>query len=397
MDRQKERVLIVHNYYQLPGGEDTVVANEKKMLEDNGHTVILYTRENSELTKLGAIRKLLLPFDAVFNIKTYKDVRKLIKGQKIDMVHVHNTLSLISPSVYYAAHSMKVPIIQTVHNFRLLCPGAVFYRNGHVCEDCVSKGLLCAVKYKCYRRSRFQTLACVINTEIHRIAGIYRKINYICLTDFNREKLLKRTDIQKDRVFVKPNFIERTEEFIPGINRENQFVFAGRLEKIKGIDFLLEAWEQIGENASKLIICGVGPMEDWCRKFINEHAVNAEMRGFVPNTEVRRIIGKSKALIFPTQWYEGFPMSIVEAFSTGTPVICPDWGNAGNIVTEGVSGYKFPRNSYEGIIASINKLKKEIYQSTLQEFYEKYTLEKNYAILNNIYRMVNNKHKEDVK
>ena len=127
MDRQKERVLIVHNYYQLPGGEDTVVANEKKMLENNGHTVILYTRENSELTKLGAIRKLLLPFDAVFNIKTYKDVRKLIKGQKIDMVHVHNTLSLISPSVYYAAHSMKVPIIQTVHDFRtlhiLLCGG----------------------------------------------------------------------------------------------------------------------------------------------------------------------------------------------------------------------------------------------------------------------------------
>lgn len=385
MSQQKERVLIVHNYYQLPGGEDTVVANEKKMLDSNGHTVVFYTRNNSELEKLGIIQKFLFPFSIIFNIKTYKDARKIIKNQKINIVHVHNTLSLVSPAVYYAARSMKVPIVQTVHNFRLICPGAIFYRNGNICEECVTKGLICAIKYKCYRGSRIQTLACVINMKIHRMTGIYKKINYICLTDFNKGKLLKLKCIPKDKVFVKPNFIQQNGEFVPSDNRADQFVFAGRLEKIKGIDFLLEAWKQMGKNTPKLIICGVGPMKDWCMKFINENMLNAEMKGYVPNAEVRRIISKSKALIFPTQLYEGFPMSIVEAFSTGTPVICPNFGNAGNIVSDQVTGYKYKKGSHDSLISAIRKVDNKIFESTYKEFLEKYTEEYNYKLLMDIY------------
>ena len=385
MSRQKERVLIVHNYYQLPGGEDTVVANEKKMLEDNGHTVILYTRNNSELTKLGILRKMLLPFAAVFNLETYRDIRKIIRDQKIDIVHVHNTLSLISPAVYYAACSVKVPIVQTVHNFRLLCPGAIFYRDGHVCEDCVTKGLMCAMKHKCYRKNRLQTLVCVVSTGIHRMTGIFRKIYYISLTDFNKEKLLNLKQIQKDKVFVKPNFIQKTEEFVPNHNRANQFVFAGRLEKIKGIDFLLEAWKQMGGKAPKLIICGVGPMEEWCREYINKNRLNAEMKGYIPNAEVQKIISESKALIFPTQLYEGFPMSIVEAFSTGTPVICPDFGNAGSIVSDHVTGYKYVKDSLESLISAVENVDGRISESTYNEFLEKYTEDHNYRQLTDIY------------
>lgn len=385
MSRQKERVLIVHNYYQLPGGEDTVVANEKKMLENNGHTVISYTRDNSELAKLGIIQKFLLPFSTIFNIKTYRDVRRLIKNQGINIIHVHNTLNLVSPAVYYAALSMKVPIVQTIHNFRLLCPGAIFYRNGYICEDCVTKGLICAVKHKCYRENRFQTLACVINMKIHRMTGVYQKINYICLTDFNKEKLLKLKYIPNDKVFVKPNFIQQTGGFVPNSKRADQFVFAGRLEKIKGIDFLLEAWKQMGKNSPKLIICGVGPMEDWCTKFINKNMLNAEMRGYIPNTEVRRIISISKALIFPTQLYEGFPMSIVEAFSAGTPVICPDFGNAGNIVSDQVTGYKYKKDSQDSLISAVRRVDGKIFESTYKEFLEKYTQEHNYRLLMDIY------------
>src|SRR5699024_8002985 len=135
-----------------------------------------------ELKEMLKLQKLMLPFRTVFNPRTYKDIRRLIKKAQIDVVHVHNTLNLISPSVYYAARAMKVPVLQTVHNFRLLCPGATFYRDGHICEDCVSKGLMSAVKHKCYRGSKLQTLACVISTKIHRMTGIYGKINYICLT-----------------------------------------------------------------------------------------------------------------------------------------------------------------------------------------------------------------------
>ena len=186
MEERKQNILIVHNYYQIPGGEDTVVANEKKMLEDHGHKVILYTRNNSELKEMSKFQKLKLPFTTIFNPRTYKDIKRIIRKENIDVVHVHNTLNLVSPTVYYAALSCKLPVVQTVHNFRLLCPGATFYRDGHICEDCVHHGLKCAIKNNCYRGSKVQTLVCVVNTWIHRMTGVYGKINYICLTEFNK-------------------------------------------------------------------------------------------------------------------------------------------------------------------------------------------------------------------
>lgn len=210
MGEKKETILMVHNYYQIPGGEDMVVANEKKLLEEHGHKVILYTRNNTELKTMRMLTKFFLPFNTVFNVKTYWDVRKIIKKNDIDIVHVHNTLNLISPSVYYAAVNCGVPVVQTLHNFRMLCPGATFYRDGHICEECLTKGLKCAVKYGCYRNSKVQTLACVITTLIHRKTGIYKKINFICLTDFNKEKLLQfnktKNIIDEAKVYIKPNF-----------------------------------------------------------------------------------------------------------------------------------------------------------------------------------------------
>ena len=386
-NEKKQNILIVHNYYQIPGGEDTVVANEKKMLEDHGHKVILYSRNNSELKEMSKLKKITLPVTTVFNPRTYREIKKLIKKENIEIVHVHNTLNLISPAVYYAARAMHVPLVQTIHNFRLLCPGATFYRDGHICEDCIEHGLKCAVKHSCYRESKIQTLACALSTTFHRMTGIYGKINYICLTDFNKKKLLELKQIKPERVFVKPNFVENKNEYVSEKDRKNQFVFAGRLDKLKGIDFLFEAWKVMGEEAPKLIVCGTGPMEDWCKTFIKENVVNIEMRGFVPNDEALKIIANSRALVLPTQWYEGFPMSIVEAFSVGTPVICSDLGNAGSVVEEGVTGYKFAVNSIDGISYAIKKCYKLCGQ-TRKVYLERYSAEKNYELMSNIYKMI---------
>lgn len=214
----KQNILIVHNHYQIPGGEDTVVTNEKRLLELNGHKVFTYYRNNSELKNMPFYKKIFIPIITIFNPKTYLQVRKIIKREKIDIVHVHNTLSLISPSAYYAGFSCGIPVVQTVHNFRLICPSATLYRDGHICEDCLTVGLYCAVKHSCYRKSSIQTLVCVINTEIHRKLGTYYKLNYICLTAFNKEKLLqlnhgRRKDvICPERVFIKPNFTFNSEK-----------------------------------------------------------------------------------------------------------------------------------------------------------------------------------------
>ena len=384
---KKQNILIVHNYYQIPGGEDTVVANEKKMLEKHGHKVILYSRNNAELKQMSKLQKAFLPITTVFNPRTYRDIKKLIREETIDVVPVHNTLNLVSPAVYYAARRMRIPVVQTIHNFRLLCPGATFYRDGHICEDCVEYGLKCAVKHSCYRESKIQTLACVLSTAFHRMTGIYGKINYICLTDFNKEKLLELKQIKPERVFVKPNFVESNNEYVPEKDRKNQFVFAGRLDKLKGIDFLFEVWKRMEVHAPKLIVCGTGPMEDWCKSFIRENDVNIEMRGFVPNDEALKIIANSKALILPTQWYEGFPMSSVEAFSVGTPVICSDLGNAGSINIEGVTGYKFKVDDIQDSISKVEK-DKDLFSKTFKYYLKMYTEETNYQTLQTVYKRI---------
>ena len=391
MEKQKN-VLIIHNYYQIPGGEDTVVANEKKLLEDYGHKVILYTRHNSELNSLSKVQKLLLPFSTVFNFQTYKQVKKLIQDEKVDIVHVHNTLNIVSPSVYYAAFACRVPVVQTVHNFRLLCPGATFFRDGHICEECLEKGLTCAIKHKCYRDSRVQTLACVLSTWFHRWLGTYKKLNYICLTEFNKEKLLHLKQIKKEQVHVKPNFVEAAKEIVPYENRKNQFIYVGRLEEIKGIDILLEAWKVLGDEAPELLMCGKGPLEAWAKEYVdNNKLTKVKLLGFVPNMEVRKMIGESKALILPTQVYEGFPMTIAESYAFGTPVIGSDLGNTGSLIENGVSGYKFKPDSSKELAEAVKKIE----SSGLvigKEVIEKYSSERNYRSLREIYEACCNHH-----
>lgn len=384
---KKKKILIVHNYYQIPGGEDTVVANEEQLLKEYGHEVFFYSRKNSELKTMSKLQKIMLPFTSIFNIRSYIDIKQIIRSKNIEIVHVHNTLALISPSVYYAAKACKVPVIQTIHNFRLLCPGATFFREGHICEECITKGLKCAIKHNCYRESKIQTIVCVINMKLHRMMGIYRDFNYICLTEFNKSKLLSLKQVNQDKVFVKPNFVNSIGEFIPGTQRVNQFVFVGRLDKLKGIDILLKAWNRMGKAAPKLIVCGTGPMEKWCKQFITKTRSNVELRGYIPNKEARKLIAHSKALILPTQWYEGFPISIVEAYSVGTPVICTAIGNASSVVEEGITGWKF--KDMAGLISAIENYE-DICARTLENYKTKFAKDINYKKMMEIYEECQN-------
>ena len=434
-------ILVVHNFYRIPGGEDTVVANETALLRQNGHEVVTYTRSNNEFADLkgfSKLKKLLLPFVTIYNPRTAREVKRIIKEQKIDVVHVHNTLNLISPAVYYASVKCGVPVVQTIHNFRLLCPAATFYREeggqevkgrtekeiartgccekeitkpdcagkddakqectGHVCEDCVNKGLSCALKHKCYRGSYLETLACVMLLSIHRFLGIYKKINYICLTEFNRQKLLESAallGIDDSQVFVKPNFMTKCNDASANTSPDcgKYFLYAGRLDKLKGVDFLVKSWK---EDLPKLVVCGTGPLESdmgteimSCGQDTGTEIMSCvELRGYVSHEEVMNLVENATGVILPTRWYEGFPMTIVESYSVGTPVIATNIGNAGSLVIDGVTGYKFevddPMSLYEALKRVLDdgaKLRK----STLNEFEEKYTATKNHEELMRIY------------
>lgn len=399
-----EKILIVHNYYQIPGGEDVVVANEKKLLEEHGHEVILYTRDNKEINEMGLLGKLGLFFTTIYNRRTYKEICELVTKEKIDVIHVHNMLNLISPAVFYAAKKCGVPVVNTIHNFRMLCPRATLYRNGKICEVCIKKGLECAIAKRCYRGSLSQTFVCVLASWIHRARGIYKYVNYICLTDFNKDKLLEINGgqngkiIYSEKVYVKPNFMDISDmHYIPESDRDNYVLYAGRLDETKGIDILLEA---CGKTKIKVLIAGSGPMEDLVKSRVDTDLKNsAEYLGMLSHEEVVEYMKRAKALVLPTRWYEGFPMSIAESFSVGTPVIGPDMGNVGNIVKDGITGYLFKNGDVNSLTETINIFAKEadvsgspihndIYLGAFEEFESKYNSEINYTILRDIYNSI---------
>ena len=384
-----KKILLVHNYYKIPGGEDTVVENEKKLLEEKGHQVFFYSRKNSEMDSFSKLKKLVLPIITVFNPKTYRDIKKIIKDNQIDIVHVHNTLNFVSPSVYYAARRRGVPVVQTIHNFRLLCPAATFYRDGHICEECVERGLSCAVRHRCYRGSKLQTLACVITTKLHRMLGIYKKLHYICLADFNKEKLLKlnvpgkKQIIDPDKVYIKPNMTFEnvaTTESCEG----SYYLFAGRVEAIKGMDLLLEAFEKLPNE--KLMIAGTGTELEHYQELAREKNLhNVEFLGFVKKPQLQEVMKRAKALIIPSQWYETFGMTVIESFAQGTPVIGGDIGNISSLIKEGVNGWKFRYDSCEELIEKIQACSK-VPKTQLKVACEKtFFPEGNYETLMHIY------------
>ena len=383
-------ILIVHNRYQIPGGEDQVAAQEAELLRAHGHTVLTYERDNGELAAFSAWQKLLLPLRTIYNPKTYRDIRKCIRENAIDLVHVHNTLLLVSPAVYYAAKSRGVPVVQTIHNFRLLCPGAAFYRDDQICEDCLKDGLHCALKHRCYRGSFAQTLCCVLSMKLHRSTGIYRKLTYICLTDFNKKKLLRLKGLRPEQIFVKPNAVSAPEALMPELERQDRFLFAARLEDMKGIRVLLEAWRLLGENAPELVVCGSGPLDEWSRRFVEDNKLRSvRFLGRLPNDQVRRLMATSSALILPTQWYEGFPLSIAEAYSMGTPVLVSNLGNGGSLVRQGVTGLKFDPKSPQSIAKTVEKFRSmqdvNWEENTRRVYTQALTPEMNYTALMEIY------------
>lgn len=386
---KKVKVLMVHNFYQIGGGEHTVFENEKKLLKDHGHEVIEYTRHNNEIK--GFKGKLLIPFITIFNFRTYFEIKKIIKKKKIDVMHCHNTFPIISPAAYYAAKSLKVPVVQTIHNFRLLCPNGVFYKNGEICEECLESGLNKSIFNKCYRGSRLGTIVVASMLKFHRVINTYNKMvdKYITLTEFNKSKLAKI--VKEDLITVKPNFVHSNNIIkFDEEEKKNNFIFVGRLDQEKGIKFLLEAWTRI--NNEQLIIIGDGPLKEYVKNYVDSNT-NIKYLGSKPHNEVLQMIKNSKAYIFTSEIYEGFPMVITEAMSQGTAIICPNIGNGMSIVENQKTGLHYELKNIEDFIEKVNKLSKYnnyiVYgKNARKTFEEKYNPESNYEILNDIYNEV---------
>lgn len=400
---QKKRILIVHNAYKIPGGEDSVVANELQLLRDAGHEVTLYQKNNAEMDSYSLFQKLLLPFRSIYSRKTYREVRALIREHRIDLVHVHNTLLVISPSVYDAARSLGVPVVQTIHNYRLLCPNALFLRDGQICQDCLSHGLRQSVKHACYRGSRSQTLIVSLMLAYHRRRGTYRRLSYICLTDFNKDMLLRlslhgKPMLSPAQIYVKPNFTADPGVPVPYAKREPYFLFASRMDASKGIFVLLRAWEHYEQKAAhpkELVLCSTGPEEEAVRSYIQTHALShVRMLGQLTHEDVITKMRYALAVCLPTQWYEGFPVTIAESFACGTPVIGSNIGNVGTLVTHGETGLTHApadADALANIFLQWNPSSETVQamsESARKVYEDAYSPEKNLEMLTKIYNNV---------
>lgn len=386
---KKAKILMVHNYYQIGGGEHIVFANEKQLLIDRGHTVFEYTRHNDEIKRFRD--KLIIPLVAIFNLRTYFDVKKILKKENIDVVHCHNTFPLISPAVYYAAKSCNVSVVQTIHNFRFLCANGIFYRNGEICEECVNKTIFASIKYGCYRGSKLGTAVVAIMLQLHRWLGTFdKKVDkYIVLTEFNKKKL--SILISKDKITVKPNFSPVEAKTNIGHYNKDNFIFVGRLEESKGIKFILNTWKN-KDVRQKIVVIGDGPLRQYVKKSSNECEF-IEYIGPQTHEKTMEYMKHSKALIFASKWYEGFPMVLLEAMSQGIAIITVDIGNAASIVVDSQIGLHYKSNDAQDFINKINFLNEQsVYErlgdSAKQYFSNKYTSTINYEMLINIYKEV---------
>ncbi len=350
------KILLIHCHYRLPGGEDAVFAAERALLERRGHTVLTYVCSNEDA--LHGAGKLLLPLRAVWNRRAAREVAALIRQEGVDAVHIHNTLLALSPAVVRAAKGCGVPVVQTLHNFRLFCPNGVLLRAGAVCEDCPARGLQCAVRHRCYRGSLLQTAVVAAAYALHRRLGTWRGVTLLAPTEFDRAKLLefnrRRPTFDPERLAVKPNPVRLPRQAaLPWAERKNQVVFAGRLEELKGLRTVLEAWKLLGADAPALLVAGKGPLGDWARQ---NAGPGVRFLGQVPPEELTRLMAESRAVVAASLCYESFALVPAEAHALGTPVLASDLGNVGASVTPGTDGLRFAPGDAAALAEAVRQL-----------------------------------------
>ena len=380
------RILTVHNNYRQPGGEEQIFAGESALLESHGHEVFRYTLDNDDIS---TVNPLLLAKNTLWNSTVYRDLRSLIRQKQPEIAHFHNTFPLISPSAYYAARDEGVAVIQTLHNYRLLCPNALFFRDGHVCEDCLGRVFpMPGVLHGCYRNNRRDSAMVAATTSFHTMLGTWTKAvdKFIVISQFAMNKFIQG-GLPAEKLALKYNSLPSVPE--PGEGKGGYAVYVGRLSIEKGLGVLLEAWRRL-DRQIPLKILGDGPMAGLVTEATREMP-EIEWLGRRPSNEVYEIVGNAAFLVFPSEWYETFGQVAIEAFAKGTPVVASNIGAIPELVNAR-SGLLFRPGDPTDLATTVDRLladPQELSRLRLTaraEFEAKYTADGNYQQLMAIYQ-----------
>jgi len=370
-----------------------VFRQEKRLLERGGHEVVTYIRSNDEAVTSSALDQLRLVKTIISADQTRREMDVILKAERPSLVHIHNTFMMISPSIYETCVEANIPTVQTVHNYRLLCPAACLFRDGKVCEECIDHGLMRSVQHACYRGSHANTAAVAVMLKIHRLLGTWSsKVDaFIALTEFAKGKLVG-SGFPSERIHVKPNFIEHDPGAKKGLGEYALFV--GRLSSEKGIETLLEAW-QIGNLQIPLWIAGDGPMRAKLEaKVMRDGLRNVQFLGRLSQVAITDVMKGARFVVIPSLWYEGFPMVLAESFACGVPVLGSKLGAMEEVIEDGEQGLHFTAGSAGDLAEKVTwAWSHAVDMATMgracRHKYEKYYgPEANYAALMKIYEGV---------
>jgi glycosyltransferase involved in cell wall biosynthesis len=381
------RILVAHNRYKYAGGEDTVMRAEVEMLSSAGHEVEVFEVDNQVIQGIGA--KIVAAGSLFHSQRSYQKMAESIRTFRPDILHIHNWFPLLSPAVISAATEAGVPVVQTLHNFRMLCANAILFRGGKVCHDCLGKALpLGGITHGCYSASRVGSALVTAAFSYHRLANTWSNVSiFIALSEFQRG-LLIRGGLNPAQIVVKPNFVRDTSE--AGTGSGGYALFVGRLTPEKGIRTVLEAWKQ-NSVPVPLKIMGDGPLIDEVREK-TAGLSQVEYLGQRSSEEVYAAMANAAFLIFSSEWYEPFALTIVEAFSRGTPVLAADLESISELVKDGKTGLCFTPGDAADLAAKATSMiaNGAVYRTMRRQcrriYEERYTEKINYRLLMNIYK-----------
>jgi glycosyltransferase involved in cell wall biosynthesis len=353
----KARLLLCHNYYQEAGGESIVFDNERKGLEERGHSVVTYTRDNAEIEEMGALARASLLPSAYFSPRTRRDLTRLVEKERPDAAIVQNVFPLISPSAYTTLHALGVPVIQAVYNYRLVCPAGQLYSRGEICERCVGGNYLHCVARRCYRDSAALSAWYASILGLHRaLASFVECIDVFVVPDEFLGRKLEEGGIpaRKIRRNVNPLFVRR---YRPAPDHDGSVLFAGRLVPQKGVRTLLRAMALV-RPTGRLRIVGQGEMEAEVRAALEapELAGRAELLGPRWDAELEGLMAKAAAVVIPSEWYDNLPQVLCQAGALGKPVIATRIAGLAEGVLEGTNGFLFPFRDAQALAGLIDRV-----------------------------------------
>lgn len=389
-DRNVMKIVMVHNRYREAGGEDVVFESEKRLLERAGHSVTPYVRSNAELKDNSLLDRIGIVPQMIWCSQTQHELAAILDRVCPDIVHVHNTFMRITPSIHSACAQRGIPVVQTLHNFQLICPGGNLSRRGVTCRECVDQNLLQSVRHACYRNSHGATAAVALMLALHRRLGTYEQsvARFIALTKFAQQEFVA-AGFSTDQFAVKPNFVDPDpgERSRPG----DYALYSGRLLANKGVRILLNAWKVLRKQ-HPLQIVGDGPEREALEDEVRGSGLSGiTFRGRLSRDQVMETIKGARFIIVPSIMQESFGMSVVESFACGTPVLCSRLGSLRELVDDHVTGLHFTPGDDRDLAAKVtwawnHPSELEPMGHTARANYEAmYTAEKNYPLLMGIY------------